>query len=157
MTQSKWVSLEDLCKGTPSCFVRVHTHAFASLIFGDQAITDKTAPETLLFDVRRLSYWQREAYYITDSCAALVILTQYLKGRTAVDVVAVSDVLKHFTDVFLVGDYDFSQLSSDLCTKLDCKGLLLGTGDEQSKDRINILSKLSVSIGKPEDAVHKLL
>lgn len=160
LVKSGKVTLESFCQGHQRACVYLHTDALGSLIFDSEVITARMIPETLLFDVYRMSTWQKEAHYIANCCTALVLLIQYLKGKTAVEDVSVSNVRKHFTDLFVMGNYDFSDfstLSTDLCTKLDSEGLLMGTGKEGGMERIKLLQKLEISIGKPEDPVHKLM
>ena len=146
------VSLEGLCQGVGRDFVTVHTYAFALLIFNKTAIKHDTIPETLLFDTRRMIDWQKQARQLTSGGTALLTMIRNIHGKTAVEKVAVADIVKHFADLFVNGDYNFSNFSKDLCDKLNTMGLLMGTGD-----RVSILKEISTSVENPDDAVYNLM
>ena len=156
-TEAGFVKLEDLLGGNPKSFVRVHTLAFASLIFSPEAIRAENVAETLLFDLHRLGTWQRKVKDIGDSCTALVLLKQYVKGTTAIENISVEKVQKHFASLFVQGDYDFGGFSADLCQMLDDESLLMHTADERNKDRVKLLQVVANSVGNPKDAVSNLM
>jgi hypothetical protein len=50
----------------PNTFVKVHTEALISLIFRPEVLLYENAPETLLFDVKRINDWHKMVSYISD-------------------------------------------------------------------------------------------
>jgi hypothetical protein len=68
----KTVDLEQLLEGKAYAFVHVHSAAMLSLITDQTLITTEMCPETLLFDVDRLSMIQQEFQYIITSITIMV-------------------------------------------------------------------------------------
>jgi hypothetical protein len=68
----KAVDLEKLLEGKAFAFVHVHSAAILSLITNQTIIKTEMCPETLLFDVHRLSMLQQEFQYIVTSTTILV-------------------------------------------------------------------------------------
>lgn len=75
---SKAVDLESLLEGKASAFVHVHSAAMLSLVADQATIKADVCPETLLFDVHRLSMLQRELRYVVAATTMLVTATHHL-------------------------------------------------------------------------------
>ena len=72
---SKAVDLETLLEGKASSFVHVHSAAMLALVADQMTIKPDICPETLLFDVHRISLLQREFQYIVTSVTMLITAT----------------------------------------------------------------------------------
>jgi len=72
---AKSVELESLIEGKASSYVHIHTFAMLALVEEQVPLKSETCPETLLFDVHRLSLLQREFQYIVTAATMLVTAT----------------------------------------------------------------------------------
>ena len=67
---AKTVALSDLVAGQPRAYVAVHTLAMFNLVADPEAVTVDTVPETLTFDVSRLSAIHHELNRIVNQIKA---------------------------------------------------------------------------------------
>ena len=93
---SKAVDLESLLEGKASAFVHVHSAAMLSLVADQTTIKADMCPETLLFDVHRLSILQREFQYIVTAVTMLVTATHSITATKNVSDLQVVAVLFEF-------------------------------------------------------------
>ena len=156
---ARFVLLEDIVAGKASAFVDVHTHALASLIFGP-VIRAENVPETLLFDIRRISLLQERATYIAIGCAMIVMVqhkfesmkreNKAIHSKTQINFLdSVLDDIKSLIRESTVSVADFT---ATLCEKLDTIHELTN-----STERAMFINSLSAAIGDPNDAVRKLM
>jgi hypothetical protein len=154
---AQFVHLEDIVAGKASAFVTVHTHALTSLIFGS-AIRVENVPETLLFDVRRISLLQERATYIAIGCAMIVMVQHKFESmkrensNSKNQIGFLDAVLDDIKSLIKESTVSFADFTATLCEKLDTIHELTS-----STERAVFVNSLSAAIGDPNDAVRKLM
>ena len=145
------IAIGDLVGGQRRAFVHVHSLALFTLVAGPVAPTVETVPETLIFDLSRLSVARVEYNRIVDGSTMLLTAAQAVNGRG--DNALVGGVLNDLAGMVVApGDIDFGSITTSFCKKLDTAGLLTDPAA-----RAKLLRALSTTIGNPSDAVRALV
>lgn len=78
------VELDALLEGKARAFVYVHTTAMLQLVTSTTTVKADMVPETLSFDVHRLSMLQNEFQFLVMACTILVSIGHYLAADAAI-------------------------------------------------------------------------
>eukprot|EP00291_Cryptomonas_curvata_P026192 CAMPEP_0172174800 /NCGR_PEP_ID=MMETSP1050-20130122/13871_1 /TAXON_ID=233186 /ORGANISM="Cryptomonas curvata, Strain CCAP979/52" /LENGTH=643 /DNA_ID=CAMNT_0012846827 /DNA_START=422 /DNA_END=2354 /DNA_ORIENTATION=- len=146
---SKTVELESLLEGKAASYVHIHTVAMLALVAETAPLKSETCPETLLFDVHRLSLLQREFQYLVTSATMLVTATH---GVTSTKNIADTEVLASISDLFVSdskSEIDVDQTVMDIGKALERTSM---SPESRSK-----LTRALTQCAAPSDAVHQLL
>ena len=146
------IAIGDLVGGQRRAFVHVHSLALFTLVAGPVAPTVETVPETLIFDLSRLSVARVEYNRIVDGSTMLLTAAQAVNGSG--DKALVGGVLNDLADMVAAqgGGIDFGSITTSFCEKLDTAGLLT-----DPTARAKLLCALSTTIGNPSNAVRGLV
>jgi hypothetical protein len=157
VTAARFIALEDIVSGKASAFIDIHTHALARLIFGPKATLVENVPETLLFDVSRLSHLQGRVSYIAVGCTVIVMIHHKFESikreNKGINSIGFLDsVLDDIKDLIKEGNINFSDFTTTLCEKLDSIHELTN-----STERDKFINVVASAIGDPKDAVRTLM
>jgi hypothetical protein len=151
-SSSSGVRLEDLVAGNPQAYVTVHLAAMLSLVSDpDAAVCHHTVPETLLFDVRRLSLLRDEFDRVTCGVTLLVMANHAINDG---DQAKKRAFMAELTALVAVdGPVDLaSVVAVDLPRMLSGAGLLL-----DSAERVRVLEVLARGVTDRNDHVRQLM
>jgi hypothetical protein len=144
------ITLSDLVAGQARAFLAVHTLTIFTIIADPVVVTAETVPETLIFDVGRLSVIQRKFSHIVDGATMLLSAAQAVNGSG--DRALVGSVLADLAEMLVADDPDFDSIIVSFCEKLDAVDLLTNPSV-----RAKLLNTLSSAIGNKNDAVRGLV
>ncbi len=144
------ISIEDLLAG--KAFIPVHTAAMFSLITDPVIVTATNVPETLLFDVNRLSHIQREYNHIVDSVAILVTATHAVIGSEKHPSQGQREVMTELVDRLLGEGSDLEAITVDFCHRLDSARVLT-----DPDVRAKLLKAFSACVANKNDHVRQLM
>ena len=140
------VSLEDIFSGNASAFAAVHSAAMISLVADPVRICPETCPETLLFDVGRISELQCEFNRIVDGAMVLTVASHMIiSGNPSA---AKGKVLNNLAGYIIDNCFD----PANLCRELDSASVLV-----DPVARGQLLKALDQGITNKSDAVRQLM
>jgi hypothetical protein len=123
------VAREDLATGRAHAFSAVHYAAMISLVADGKLIRSETTPETLLFDVRRLSLMQRDFNRVVDGSTVLIIATHAIVGAGGSQSAEKRQVMADLASFIVVDPeqgvvVDIDSVIAGLGRRLDALGVL---------------------------------
>lgn len=139
----------DLVAGKASAFVNVHTSAMISLIASSVPVTLETTPETLMFDVHRLSLIQQEFARLVNGATALVIANHAIIGSDKTPSAEKRQVISGLSDLLASGGF-FN--AAEFCSNLDSAGVLV---DAEARNKF--LKSVTQSTENVNDPVRQLM
>lgn len=145
------ISIPDVLAGNKSAFVLLHTVGMLSLVVRKSAITVDTAPETLLFDVARLDFMQKEYIGIVSTATGLIIAKHAILGREKRLSPEKIQFLKDL-EPLLSDCSDFCKTSSQIRQNLDSSNLL-----DNPEERGKFLRELEAGLDHQTNAVWRLM
>jgi hypothetical protein len=140
------IAREDLVAGKLQAFVSVHTAAMLSLVSNPAVIT---VPETLAFDVNRLTSIQREYSRIVDGATVLVIANHAVIGRAKQPSHEQRMVMTELAKLIVDGS---DAIVDEFCLKLDAASVLT---DPLARGKL--VSALTSGISNKNDGVRQLM
>ena len=149
--------VNDLLAGHSDAFVDVHAAAMLSLVTDSAAvdITADTIPETLLFDVHRLSLLQHEFHRIVGCATVLTIATHAIigsdKAPSLEKQLLISELVRCVSSSEEV--FDANEFFNNNSSAANGDGVL--TIDAVTKDKL--LKALALSTGNKDDPVRQLM
>jgi len=146
---SKAVDLAALLEGKAAAFVGVHSAGMLHLVASDTTVRADNVPETLLFDVHRLSCLQREFQTLTTASTMLVSVAHSLGAtKKPVDAQLVSDIGE---EIFVPEE------EINLEATLDKVSDVLQGRSTLSEDARKTALRMLAQSASPTDAVHRLM
>ena len=146
---TKAVELEGLLQGKAFAFVGVHSAGMLHLVAGETTIKAETVPETLLFDVHRLSCLQREFQTLTTASTMLVSVAHSLgTTKKQADAQLVSTIGE---EIFMPAE------ELNLEATLDKVSAVLEGRSTLSADARKTTLRMLAQSASPTDPVHRLM
>ena len=140
-----FTNLDAISKGDKSYLNNIHSTAMFSLILEKSPITDTSCPETLLFDVHRLSSLQTNFKYLVSSAAILVTIKHYLRTTNNQKD---NNILENISN-FLTSQLSIDNIINELKISVSNSSL--------SEDSKNVLVSNVIKCVLPTDDVFKLI
>lgn len=143
-----------ISNGDAKAFVSVHLTAMVSLIVDTNAIKQENVPETLLFDVNRISILQRDFHAIVDGITVLTTATHAIVSSGGGDQHCKQQVLANLAATIAADScngFDVHFMMGKLGVAMDSFGILK---DQEARGKV-----LRVLTGcvKKDDAVRQLM
>ena len=121
VSQQQALLVSDLVAGKADAFVTLHTTAMVSLVTDSVTIAIDTIPETLLFDLHRLSIAQLEFTRVVDNAVALVTANHSIIGSDKSPSEDKRRVISGLNELLVAGgSFDVTEF----CSNLDSAGVL---------------------------------
>lgn len=143
---SKAVDRGELEDGKASAFIHVHAVAMLHLVTEQQTMKADICPETLLFDVHRLSMLQFEFRYQAMAVTVMTTATHHIVQQQA-DTAVLADIQALLADE---SKTEAGAIVEQICELLTSKTSLSESG------RMRLVNALHQCI-EPSDAVHQLM
>jgi hypothetical protein len=141
--------MEDLAAGKADAFAIVHAAAMLSLVTNPTPVKSDTIPETLLFDVGRVSLLQGEFDRIVGCATVLTMATHAVIGSDKSPSKEKLQVMSDLVDLIKAGGvFD----STEFCRSLDSAGVLTNAA---ARDKF--LKTLALSVENKGDPVRQLM
>jgi hypothetical protein len=153
-TTNKVIALEDLVSGKATAFASLHSMAMLSLITNQTAITTGNSPETLLFDVYRLSQIQNEFNGIVNGATILTIANHTIIGSDRQPADEKCVLMNDLASLLVASgsNFDFKSILDTFCQNMDSSHVLV-----DSVERDTFLKAVSTGISDKNDNVRKLM
>jgi hypothetical protein len=143
-----------ISNGDAKAFVSVHLTAMVSLIVDTNAVKQESVPETLLFDVNRISILQRDFHAIVDGITVLTTATHAIVSSGSGDPLGKQQVLANLAASIAADScngFDVHFIMGKLGVAMDSFGILK---DQEARGKV---LRALTSCVKKDDAVRQLM
>ena len=134
------VDANELLEGKARAFVHVHTSGMLDLVTSSHTVKSEVTPETLLFDVHRLAFLQREFQFLVAASTMLVSAANYLKDDAVVARIG-EEILAPLHEM------DYERVMEEI------SAVLVDLPVERKQSVMHILTQCT----SPADIVHKVI
>lgn len=149
LSQKPASMVADLVAGKADAFVSLHTACMLSLVTDSAPVKLEETPETLLFDVCRLSLIQLEYNRLVDSSLALTMANHAIIGSDKAPSNEKRQVISDLNKFLAAGNrFD----ATEFCTSLDSAGVLT-----DAAVRAKFLKTVALSTENKADPVRQLM
>eukprot|EP00291_Cryptomonas_curvata_P028949 CAMPEP_0172213412 /NCGR_PEP_ID=MMETSP1050-20130122/37578_1 /TAXON_ID=233186 /ORGANISM="Cryptomonas curvata, Strain CCAP979/52" /LENGTH=610 /DNA_ID=CAMNT_0012894241 /DNA_START=380 /DNA_END=2212 /DNA_ORIENTATION=+ len=151
---AKAVGLAGLLSGQASAYASIHSAAMLALVADPAPLRADRCPETLLFDVHRLSLLQREFQRVVTSATMLVTATHGISAARNLNPAEISSVLTSVKELFTSDtntdtELDVAQTVAHIMRAVERSSI--------ASESRSALARALTQCAAPSDAVHQLL